>query len=182
MGETAHFDAEVARGQWRLAGMGACLLLAAVAGSPVSGHAASIKQDTAVDCQLADGRGFVRFSSNKYLGEVAGTQKFSQWVFEKDGVKLGDRIGVFWTPAANAEDKLRVAIDGPVPKSARLVSVSASKVVGLAASSSSNTTRIWLITVDFKEETVMAMASSSGAMAVKGQLMTLDCRFKSQTD
>ncbi len=129
---------------------------------------------------MADGRGSINFGRSKHLGKVAGTQRFSRWVFAQDGVKLLDRIGLFWNPAVSGNKSLRVAIDGPVSKPARLISVTDDSVVAVAVTSDQRTTRIWLITINFRHEVVIAVATSSGAVAVKAQLIVLSCTFNDQ--
>ena len=161
---------------------GACVLTAAVAGLPASAGAADVTQGTAIACQVADGRGSISFGRSKHLGEVAGTQKFSQWVLAQDGLNLRDQIGLFWNPSVSRDRSLRVAIDGPVSKPARLMSLTDDSVVAVAITSDQLTTRTWLITINFRHETVVAVATSSGAVAVKAQLIVLSCNFNDQRD
>lgn len=154
--------------------------LAAIAAMPAASGAADIKQSTAIACQVTDGRGAIAFGPSKHLGEAAGTQNFSPWVFAADGVNLHDRIGLFWEASANQKKALRVAIDGPVSKPTQLISVTQDTLVAVAVTSDQYTTRSWLITINFPQETVVAVATSSGAVAVKAQLMVLSCSFKTQ--
>ncbi len=159
------------------AGLAGLAVLAAV---PAAAEAADIQQSAAVECQVTDGRGSIAFGPSKHLGAAAGTQRFSPWVFSADGVNKRDRIGLFWETSAHQKKTLRVAIDGPVSKPTQLISASEDTLVAVAVTSDQHTTRTWLITVNFPQETVVAVATSSGAVAVKSQLMVLSCTFKTQ--
>ena len=154
------------------------VLAAAVPGVPAT--AADIKAGATIECQVEDGRGAINYGPSKYLGDVAGTRRFAPWVFDRDGVALRDRIGVYWNPSRGRQTSLRVAVDGPVSKPAQVVSSTDDTLVALAFTSDQYTTRSWLITVNFPQETVMAVATSSGAAAVKAQLMILSCVFNVQ--
>ncbi len=158
----------------------ACGLAAASIGLPAAASAADIERGAAIECQVIDGRGSVKFGSSKHLGEAAGTQRFSHWVFAQDGLNLRDRIGLFWDPSVNQNRSLRAAIDGPVSKPTQIISKGDDTLVAVAVTSDQRTTRSWLITINFKQETVMAAGMSSGAVAVKGQLMVLSCTFGDQ--
>ena len=158
----------------------ACALIAVSAGWPATAEAADIKRGNTIECQVTDGRGSVNFGPSKYLGEAAGTQRFSQWVFAPDGVNLRDRIGLFWDPSVSRTRSLRVAIDGPVSKPAQLISATDDTLVAVAVTSDQRTTRGWLITINFPQETVIAVGTSSGAVAVKAQVMVLSCNFNTQ--
>ncbi len=165
---------------WRVrlaAGLASSIALAAM---PSSAGAADIKQSTVIACQVTDGRGAIAFGPSKHLGEAAGTQRFSPWVFAADGVNKRDRIGLFWEASANQKKALRVAIDGPVSKPTQLISASEDTLVAVAVTSDQHTTRSWLITINFPQETVVAVATASGAVAVKAQVMVLSCSFESQ--
>lgn len=157
----------------------ACLTVAG-AGLPASTHAADAKQSNAINCQVIDGRGSINFGHSKYLGKVSGTQSFSRWVFAQDGVNLRDQFGFFWNPSLSRDKSLRVALDGPVSKPARLISITDDTVVAVTATSDQHTTRSWLITINFRHETVAAVGTSSGAVAVKTQLVELSCNFNDQ--
>lgn len=168
-------DLKACYGGW-VAGL--ALTVTALSGVPVT--AADITAGAAIECQVADGRGAISYGPSKYLGEAAGTRRFAQWVFDRDGVALNDRVGVYWNPSRERQTSLRVAIDGPVSKPAHLVSSTDDTLVALAFTSDQYTTRSWLITVNFPQETVMAVVTSSGAAAVKAQLMILSCTFNVQ--
>lgn len=166
-------DVQLRAGAW-----GALVLAAAYTGVPA--EAGDITRKAAIECRVTDGRGSVEFGPSKHLGDVAGTQRFSPWVFAGDGLNLHDRIGLFWNPSVSRSRSLRAAIDGPVSKPTQLISIGDDTVVAVAVTSDQRTTRGWLITINFKQETVMVAGTSSGAVAVKGQLMVLSCRFDDQ--
>ncbi|MEM8687488.1 MAG: hypothetical protein AAGF81_09170 [Pseudomonadota bacterium] len=147
-------------------------------GAPAT--AADIKTRIAIECQVTDGKGAVSYGPSRYLGELAGTLSFAQWVYHRDGVALGDQIGLYWNPSLGPKTALRATLDGPVSKPAQLVSSTDDTIVAVAFTSDQYTTRSWLITVNFPQETVMVMATSSGAAAVRGQLMILSCTFHVQ--
>ncbi len=154
---------------------GAVMMAIIAGGLPAT--AADIKMRTAMECQVADGRGAISYGPSKYLGKVAGTQSFSPWVYDGDGVALRDKVGLYWNPSLEPQTALRVALDGPVSKPAKLVSSTQDTLVAVAFTSDQYTTRSWLITVNFPQETVMAVATSSGVAAVKAQVMILSCAF-----
>ena len=156
------------------------LVAAAGAGSYLPANAADIAQNTTIDCQVAGGRGSINFGPSKHLGAAAGTQRYSRWVFAQDGVNLKDRIGLFWAPSGGPNTSLRVAIDGPVSKPTQLISATEDTLVAVAFTSDQYTTRSWLLTINFPQETVVAVATSSGAVAVKAQVMVLSCAFSSK--
>ena len=160
----------------------ACAVAAFLAQVPASAVAADIMRSNAIGCRVADGRGAASYGRSKHLGEIAGTQRFSQWVFAQDGVNLHDTIGLFWNPSVSRNMSLRVAIDGPVSKPTQLISVGQDTLVAVATTSDQQTTRTWLITINFRHELVMAVAASSGAVAVKAQVMMLSCTFDDQQD
>lgn len=160
----------------------ACALAAFSVQVPASAVAADIMRSNAIECRVADGRGAASYGRSKHLGEIAGTQRFSQWVFAQDGVNLHDTIGLFWNPSVSRNMSLRVAIDGPVSKPTQLISVGQDTLVAVATTSDQQTTRTWLITINFRHELVMAVAASSGAVAVKAQVMMLSCVFDDQRD
>lgn len=159
-----------------------CLLAAAGAGLPAAAGAAHTDQSWEIRCGVSDGRGLVSYGHSKYLGEAAGTSRFSRWVFAQEGVNLTDRIGLFWNPSGSRNRSLRVALDGPVSKPAQLVSITDDTLAATVVTSDRNTTRTWLLTVNFEHEAVVAVAMSSGAVAVKAQMMMLTCRFNAQQD
>lgn len=130
-----------------------------------------------IECRVSDGRGATSFGRSKHLGEAAGTQRFSQWVFASDGLNLRDRVGLFWDPSADRNMSLRAAIDGPVSKPTQLISATSDTLVAVATTSDQYTTRTWLLTLNFRHELVMVAATASGAVAVKGQVMVLSCTF-----
>ncbi len=159
------------------AGLAGVLALAA---PPDTARAADIQQSTAIACEVTEGRGAIAFGPSKYLGAAAGTHRFSPWVLARDGVNLRDRIGLFWETASNRKKALRVAIDGPVSKPTHLISATDDTLVAVAVTSDQHTTRSWMITINFPQETVAVVASSSGAAAVKSQVMVLSCAFEAQ--
>ncbi|MCP5082916.1 MAG: hypothetical protein GY948_14610 [Alphaproteobacteria bacterium] len=164
----------------RVGAWAAFLFAAAGASAPTSAEAADISQNSAIECQVTDGRGSINFGRSKHLGEAAGTQRFSPWVLAQDGVNLRDRIGLFWGPSASPAKSLRVAIDGPVSKPTQLISTIKETLVAVAVTSDQHTTRSWLITINFPQETVVVVGTSSGAVAVKAQVMVLSCTFNTQ--
>ena len=152
------------------------LVLSAIS-FPLPAGAADIERGAAIECRVTDGRGSIAFGPSKHLGDAAGTQRFSNWVFAQDGLNLRDRIGLFWNPSVTQNRSLRAAIDGPVSKPTRLISIGDDTLGAVAVTSDQRTTRSWLITINFKQETVMAVGTSSGSVAVKGQVMVLSCTF-----
>ena len=152
------------------------------ASMPDRALAGNIAQKTKIDCRVSDGRGSTSFGQSKFLGQAAGTLKFSNWVFAPDGVNLRDRIGLFWDPAGSAKTLLRVSIDGPVSKPAQVLSVTDSTAVAATFTSDQRTTRAWLITINFRQNLVTAVATSSGPVAIRSQLLTLTCRFQPQSE
>lgn len=156
------------------------MLCAAGIGLPASANAADIRQSTAIECHVTDGRGSITFGPSEHLGAAAGTQRFSPWVFASDGVNVRDRIGLFWEAPNGRQKTLRAAIDGPVSKPTHLISATEDTLVAVAVTSDQHTTRSWLITINFPQETVVVVGTSSGAVAVKAQVMVLSCAFKTQ--
>jgi hypothetical protein len=152
-------------------------MAAALALCASTANAADPAMTTAIVCRIIDGRGAVSYGSSKHLGGLASTRKFEPWVLAPDGIQLHDRIGLFWMPERDRQKSLRIAIDGPVSKPARLVSVTDETVVAIADTSDQRTTRSWLITVNFRHETVAAAGIASGPVALKTQLMSLSCNF-----
>lgn len=155
-----------------------CAGVAALFALPAPALAADISRSHTIACRVTEGRGATSFGRSKHLGEAAGTQRFAHWVFASEGLNMRDRIDLFWTPSARQNRLLRVAIDGPVSKPAMLISATDDTLVAVAHTSDQYTTRSWLITINFQHELVMVVASASGAVAVKGQVMVLSCRFK----
>ena len=147
-----------------------CLLMAATSSSAGFAGTNTAQRTTEMDCVVTDGRGVVDVAS--------GAQpEYSQSALARDGLALGDKARLFWDYSPETPSALRVALDSPVTKGARLVSITDDTVSAVLMTSDSLTTRAWLITVNFRLERVMVSGMSSNSNAMNAQIMTLSCTF-----
>ncbi len=141
--------------------------------------AANAKQSTIIQCVVTNGRGISNVRSPTG-NAVSARPEFKPWVLAGDGVKIEDRITLYWQRMMDGRPQLRVAIDGPVSKPAHLFSITDNTVVAIVLTSDQDTTRSWQFSINFRRQDVMATGIASNANRLSGQLIVLSCTFEAR--
>lgn len=144
-----------------------------------SGANAAISiESSVISCSLVERADVTNFGPpDPNVNPQAPKTRYSRWVMSQSGQPERMPMTVYWRPLRDGGPELRVNINGQDRSLAKLLSISEDHVSGVLSLSDSAVTRSWLVTVNFRRETVSAARVESSYGGLRVDAYAYDCNF-----